>query len=415
MNIDDGREADLMAPLLGAEPRPPRVDLRQAIGEARRRRRMHRVGGASGVVAAVAVVAVAVPLGINAARSAAPAPRGSGPASQPPHPSASASAVPGSVSCTEQLLPVPDGVTMALVSGGDASGRYLIGRSYPGNKGDDEQPLIWDNGVAHKVPINGADPELVAISTNGTAVGNAFSGGVESAFIYRDGTLSRLGGATNVEATSVNNAGTVAGSRDVDHSSLPVVWRTPTSPAKDLPMPSPSWRGTPSAVLDDGTVIGSVSPSVTSNESRGIVWHPDGTFQLLPLPEIAGAGGINGLWLYNVRGTVVLGRAVADTPQMTVFYPVAYDLTTGQYTDLSTARLNVSAGNSRHWLVGSGPYSHPGALLWTPDTGLVKLPNLTGKPDVGDDAVYVSEDGTVIAGDNTDKHGVSRAVVWRCH
>jgi len=48
-------------------------------------------------------------------------------------------------------------------------------------------------------------------------------------------------------------------------------------------------------------------------------------------------------------------------------------------------------------------------------TGLVLLPTLTSKPDTGDEASFISEDGTIVAGQNTDRHGVIRAVEWRCH
>jgi uncharacterized membrane protein len=310
---------------------------------------------------------------------------------------------------------VPDGVSKALVGGGDPTGRYLIGRSYPGDKVNKEQPLIWDNGVAHKVPINGADPDMVAIASNGTAVAESFKGDVQSAFIYRGGKLTKLGGMTNVGPVDVNDAGMVAGVKDDNNTNVPIVWRTPTSPATALPMPGPNWRGSPSAVLDDGTIVGSIMPTFDSMTSTGVIWKPDGTFQLLPLPKIAGVTGINGLWIFNVRGNVVIGEGVKTTKQETAFYPVAYDLTTGTYTDLSKANMWVSGGNAQHWLVGFGVGLHPKSLLWTPGTGVIQLPTLSAKDEMGDGPKYVSDDGAILAGQNTDKHGVIRAVVWHCH
>jgi len=169
-------------------------------------------------------------------------------------------------------------------------------------------------------------------------------------------------------------------------------------------------------VLDDGTIIGSIAPTYDSMTSTGVIWKPNGTFQLLPLPQIAGVTGINGLWIFDARDNVVIGEAVKTTRQETAFYPVAYDLTTGRYTDLSSSHMVVAGGNAQHWLVGrSGKVMSPSPSLWTPGTGLLRLPTLSAKTDIGDQASYISDDGAVIAGQNIDKHGVIRAVVWHCH
>jgi len=419
MDINEHNAADVLAPLLEATPAPPRIDLYEAIGTARRRRRVHRTVGAAGVIATVAVVAVAVPLGINAMRTDAPpvvAPATSASATSTPHPAAT-NAEPTSLSCSEHLLPVPDGVTMAIVggNGGDPSGRYLIGRSYP-HGGNHEQPLIWDNGVPHKVPIKGDDADLDAITSNGTAVGESFSGQTQSAFIYRDGKVSKLRGLTNVGPAAVNNAGVVAGTKNDNSTNRPIVWRTPTSSATYLPLPGPSWRGSPDAVLDDGTIIGTVMPTFDSMTSRTIVWHTDGTFQFLPQPAVPGVTGINGFWIDDVRGNIAIGRAVVATKEEEAFYSVAYDLDTGVATALGNLQFALAAGNANHWLVGStGHITSPTPALWTPSTGIVKLPTLAKKTDIGDEAAYISDDGSVIAGQNIDKNGVIRAVEWRCH
>jgi hypothetical protein len=412
MYIDENNAADVLAPLRDESPAPPRIDLGQVKGEARRRLRRHHLATASGAVACMAAIAVAVPLGVAAVRHAAPTSHPSVPAAA----SASTKAVPTSLSCTESLLPVPDGVTKALVGGGDPTGRYLIGRSYPGDKVGKEQPLIWDNGVAHKVAVAGEDAGVVAISSNGTAVAESFNGNTQSAFIYRDGKLTNLGGMTNVGPVAVNDAGTVAGIKNDNDTLVPIVWRTPTSPATALPMPGPKWRGRPSAVLSDGTIIGSIMPTFDSMTSTGVIWKPDGTFELLPLPKIAGVTGINGFNAFNVSKNVLIGEAVESTSQETTFYPVAYDLTTGTYTDLSQAKMWLSGGNAQHWLVGSTGGLNAKPALWTPGTGIIRLPALTAKGgDIGNQPAFVSDDGGVLAGQDTDKHGVIRAVVWHCH
>jgi hypothetical protein len=417
MDINEDNAADVLAPLLEATPAPPRIDLYEAIGTARRRRRVHRTAGAAGVIATVAVVAIAVPLGINAMRTDAPpvvAPATGTSATTTPHPAVT-NAEPTSLSCSEHLLTVPDGVTKAIVggNGGDPTGRYLIGRSYPHS--GLEQPLIWDNGVPHKVPIKGDDADLTAVSSNGTAVGESFSGQTQSAFIYHAGKVSKLGGLTNVGPVAVNNAGTVAGTQDDHDTSLPIVWRTPSSPARHLPLPGSKWRGSPDAVLDDGTIVGTVMPTFDSMTSRTIVWHTDGTFQLLPQPAVPGVTGINGFWIDDVRGNVAVGRAVVATKAEEAFYSVAYDLNTGVATSLGNLQFALTAGNANHWLVGStGHVNSPIPALWTPGTGIVKLPTLAKKTDIGDEAAYISDDGSIIAGQNIDKNGVIRAVEWHC-
>ncbi len=371
------------------------------------------------MIATVAVVAVAVPLGINAMRSDAPpvvAPATSASATTTPHPAVT-NAEPTSLSCVEHLLPVPDGVRMALIgaNGGDPTGRFLIGRSYPGG-GNHEQTLIWDNGVPHKVPIKGDDANLTAISSNGTAVGESFSGQTQSAFIYRDGRVSKLGGLANVGPSAVNNAGVVAGTKNDDNTNRPIVWRTPTSSATYLPLPGPNWRGSPDAVLDDGTIIGTVMPTFDSMTSRTIIWHTDGTFEFLPQPTVPGVTGINGFWIDDVRGNVATGRAVVATKEQTAFYSVAYNLDTGVATALGNLQFALAAGNANHWLVGwTGHLTSPTPAVWTPSTGIVKLPTLATKTGMGDEAAYISDDGKAIAGQNIDKNGVIRAVEWRCH
>jgi len=404
MDIDVTTAADVLAPLRDESPAPPRIDLGQVRGEARRRLRRRRIATASGAVAGVAVVAVLVPLGVAAARHGATTSHRTNPATT-------------SVSCTQSVLRVPDGVTMAIAHGGDPTGRYLIGRSYPHGTAGQPLPLIWDNGVPHKVPIPGQYPEMTAISSNGIAIGDSSDGTAYSAFIYRDGKLTQLGGATNVNPMSVNNAGTVVGARAIgpDGASLPVVWRTPTSLATDLPMPGPAWRGVASDVLNDGTIIGLVAPSPTSTAFQLIIWPPIGSFHLVPLPRLAGVTGADAFWIFNVSQGVIVGAVTKTINSEPVFYPVAYDIATGVYTDLTKSHMSVTSGNAEHWLVGqSGTGNAAVASLWTPGTGVIRLPTLAGIRLL-DQPLYISDDGRVLAGQDHDKNGVLHAVVWQCH
>jgi hypothetical protein len=415
MYIDERTAADVLAPLRDESSAPPRVDLRLVKSEARRRLRRRRVTTATGAFACMAAIAIAVPLGVAAVRHPTPVSHHPTPAATAPPTVSPTSAVPKSLTCTESVLPVPGGVASAVITGGDPTGRYLVGQSYPQPTGDHYQPLIWDNGLAHKVPLPGLDAIMVAVSSNGTAVGQSFTGNVQSAFIYRDGRVTKLGGATSAGASAVNNAGMVVGGR-IDHNvSVPVVWRTPTSPATDLPLPGPSWRGSASEILNDGSIVGAVSPSSTSSESQVIMWSPNGSFRLLPLPRVAGVTGITGFQPLNVSQNILIGNAIESTTNLMRFYGGAYELATGAYIDLSQAKMSVWGGNAQHWLVGAVLGQDPSPSLWTPGTGLIRLPTLAATSEMTDQAIFVSDDGRVIAGSNTDKHRVERAVMWRCH
>src|SRR3954464_5413617 len=141
-------EIDLLRSLDPEPPTPSTVDITQAIATGRKRRMRRGVGYGGGaavpplVVAGVAGVAVAVGQHGNspkrptvAAASPKPSPSAlpKGDYTIPGTPGWSApEAIPPS-SCTIEKLPVPDGVRMALVSGGDPTGNWFVGRSYPKN------------------------------------------------------------------------------------------------------------------------------------------------------------------------------------------------------------------------------------------------------------------------------------------
>jgi len=414
MYIDENNAADVFAPLREANVAPPRVDLEAAIGIARLRRRKHRLAGASGVAVAVAAIAIVLPLGINATRHGTPpvASATSDPVSPPATtaPARIPSPAPTSLTCTEKLLPVPDGVTMALVGGGDPTGRYLIGRSYP--KGQRPQPVIWVGGVAHKVPLPGDDPDLSAVSSNGTVVGLSFAGQTMVGYIYRDGVVSRLKG-TNVAPGAVNNAGVVIGQQD-GGVAIPLVWHTPNSSPEKLPLPGPKWLGYATAVLDDGTMIGTVRPTAAGAEQT-IIWQPDGAFRLLPVPTSLHVPHTVGFSSASVRGNIISGNVVVNKPTVTTDAQASYDLATGTYSlDPQPPRF-AATGSNGHWMVGfTLPQETARPALWTPGTGIVKLPTLTKKADM-DAPAFISDSGDLLAGQDTDKHGVIRAVEWRCH
>jgi hypothetical protein len=379
---------------------PPRADIASAIAEARRRRRVYRMTSAVAVAVATVVALVAVVVGVKAIH-AHKTPTG------PTH-----------LSCTEQRLPVPHSAQSG-VTGADPTGRYVLGQPAPAVS---LPVIIWDNGVAHVVSIPDKEQVLVDITSHGVAVGSSYSGTAYQPWIYENGTLSALSGPTDSWPVAIGEQGTIAGTaRRPDKSEYPIVWRTPTSTATGLSMPNPQWDGSVDDVDADGTIVGTVRPSPWDLYFQGIVWYPDGSRQLLPLPRIPGVKGVKIISIHKGIIIAVAEVAVADKVGLdeVTGIPVAYDLRTATFDTLTGPDLLVSGGNGRRWLVGTafGGDVHP-PVVWTPGTGIVKLPTLS--PPKADNDYYkhaetVSDDGRTIAGEDTDAKGIPHAVVWHCH
>ena len=124
-------EIDLLRSLDPEPPTPSTVDITRAIAAGRKRRVRRGVGYAGAAAVTTLVVAgVAVAVGQNGANPSKPSPKTPVAASPTPKgdytiPGTKDWAAPAAVpptSCTIEKLPVPDGVKMALVSGGDPSG-----------------------------------------------------------------------------------------------------------------------------------------------------------------------------------------------------------------------------------------------------------------------------------------------------
>lgn len=92
---------------------------------------------------------------------------------------------------------------------------------------------------------------------------------------------------------------------------------------------------------------------------------------------------------------------------------MSYDLTTGEFTDLSGSASIQPWGWNRHgWFVGE---TDEFGGLWTPEAGLLRLPDLgaqNGYPPSSPRSV--TDDGRTVVGDVTDPGGDQHAAVWRC-
>lgn len=222
---------------------------------AMRRRRRRRFAGGTAIAAAAVVVASAVAAG--GLRSVAGPDNSVGtPVSTSPSPNASPPPA-APKSCQLDRLPVPDGHPRSVVTGGDRTGRFLVGRAYGSTGHVDKHPLlIWDDGKLTRVDMPGDDEQFTDINRAGTAVGASFAGSdTQRAYIYRDGALTRLPAPNgSVEARAINDRNVIVGNLGGSTTpGKPLVWRDPAAQPQLLPLPAGYPEGRTTDVDADGT------------------------------------------------------------------------------------------------------------------------------------------------------------------
>jgi uncharacterized membrane protein len=404
---------------LDAEPpTPSRVDVERAIAEGRRRRARRGAGYAgAATLTAIVVVGASVAAGglfTDTRPDVQPDAGSTGVASAPPAytipgtPGWTAPSATAPTSCTLDRLPVPDDVPMALTSGADPTGRWIVGRSYP--KAGSYQAVIWHDGTPTKVAMPGElEESLQDVNSTGTAVGWSFEGTAEDSgpvpYVYRDGEVSRLPGGERGQALAVNDIGAIAG----DSGGAPVVWPSATEEPTRLPLPAGVSTGGATAIDEDGTVVGNV------NDERPYVWFADGTHRELPLPTLDGAPASSGL-VFSVRNGWATGLAntgsdtgvkgAEGTPTA-----VRWNVRTGEVRVFDELDVRASTANAQGWQVGSDKQGN--AVLMT-DAGKVVLPDLGTHGPLSVIPSTLSDDGRVISGQADDTTGTIKAVVWRC-
>lgn len=415
--MDDEQAVQALLRLRDDECGPPSVDLGAAmrVGRGRLRRRRAAQFSASAVVA-VAVVAAA-PATLHAVRqSARPAVSVPSSVKASPSPSPSPSPGPTSLTCVETRLPVPQANQMALVSGADPTGHYMVGRVYKNS--NPTQVIIWHDGQFKTLTMSGTDIGLVDITPDGVAVGSSFSYGLGSTgWIYQDGRLTKLKGPYGADPRAIADNGTIAGTESTpDAQTYPIVWHSPTSTAVRLPLPGPDWRGEVNDVDSDGTILGTVNPRTKPMATQGIVWHPDGSYQLLPIPNRIVAGA-TAMQVQSIRNGSIVGAGTVAGKSSKPPTPVLYRLSTGEFTPLPKANLFLGPGNDQGWIAGQS-LDEKTPTLYTPTTGNVPLPTLlpTSKSARwGAISTTISDSGLIIGGEDVDAKNVIHAVRWTCH
>lgn len=393
---------DLLRPL-DTEPRSPStVDIQSAISAARRKRVVRGVGYAG--AATLTAAAITAGLIVNLPRASAPS------TPVPPAATKAAAAVKAPSSCTVEQLPVPSGLPSALISGGDPTGKYFVGRSYP--QGGGYQAVIWHDGVGKEVPLPGdLEESLHDVNASGTAVGWSYIGeNTPMPYVYRDGKVTQLPGVQMGSAYAINKGGAIVG----EDGAHPLLWTSPTANPTRLPVPAGTLTATATDIDDDGTVVGTLDNKVP------YVWLPDGTHHALRLPDTDGKtfeGRIfhirNG-WVIGVANEAGAGKAASGAKlAQGMVQPIRWNLRTGEMLQVGQLDKSADAVNALGWQTGLGKQG--GAKLLAGDK-LIALPGLApaGADYLADLANTLSDDGRTIGGQSDDANGKIQPVLWHC-
>jgi hypothetical protein len=410
MRIDDDTAGLILRQLDDDPATPTTVDVARAVADGRRRHRARRVGGYAAAAGATALLLV----GVSAAA-------GQWLGAEPPSPAGSAKQTPPTTpvaptKCVLGTLPLPDDRKMALVTGGDPTGRFLLGRTYPATSPVDGSMglhvVIWDRLKPSIVAVPGDDQQLSDVNSKGVAIGSGWGQSGTTAYFYRAGQVAKLPSGDGADVRAINDAGAAVGTR----GDKPVVWRSVDKSPVELRLPSGAAMGAAFDIDEDGTVIGVVGKDL--NTRRPYVWLPDGSGHDIALPKGVPAPptdkaskpgvkarGVPSAMVYNIRFGWVTGR-VNNTA-------VRWNLRTGETRLLPDLGGRADDVNRYGWQIGIDVH---GRAQFIADAGPVALPELSPhKPSgLSNIPTTLSDDGKVIGGQSDDKDDVIHAVRWTC-
>jgi uncharacterized membrane protein len=410
METDEEYATVVLKRLDGPLPGTSTVDIGQAMTEGRRRRRVRRLTGLLSAGTATAVILVAVPVAASALRPGGPPAIGAVDGSGLPTGTASVVAPPPApAACTIAKLPVPKG-EMSLVTGGDPTGRYLVGQSYPDDNGY-PQLLMWHDGSVRQLYTAGDDKVLNDVNSTGDAVGFSNLDGKSYAFAYVNGQMSPLS-ADPSQAYAINARGNIAGVVNGRATG----WRSPLGDPFPLRTPPGDWQGAAYGVDDDGTMVGTLR---SNGIEQAYMWAPDGAVHQLPVPEIDG-GPATASRAFRVYAGWATGMAARGVSKVGAPAPVGataavrWNLRTGEVQVIPGLDGPVEGVNAYGWIAGGDA---KGRAVLVSDAGVLPLPSLATPLHAQDSyASTVSDDGRTIAGRSVldDKNRTVRAVVWHC-
>jgi hypothetical protein len=415
----------LLGPLAGELTEPSTVDLDRAILVGGRRWLRQRVATGTALAVATAVAVAVVPMMVNrgshgvlpepgTSNSATPTVAQSAtPAERPPTPAVLPT------DCRVRRLPTPPGTVVSTVSGGDSTGRYVVGRAHLKAAGGKVASLIWDNEHLTMVPTPDSEVILQSVNSHGTAVGNSFFKGRFTPWIYENGVLRELPSVgMEAAASSINDNGVIVGvaygpkGRQLGRG-IPVVWRSSTTPLVALPLPAGAESGSAADVDTDGTIVG----SFTSADHRRIayIWPPGGDGYPLAKPLVDGLMPTDS-GVESIRDGWVIGNVEkVGGDGSNSRWAARWDLRTGRSVAFRELPEGANAGNRVGMFVatdakGRAVLSNGATTVTLPDVSpLTALKNGLANVPRG-----VSDDGRIIVGQAIDATGNVQAVIWRC-
>ncbi|MEU7901316.1 hypothetical protein [Actinoplanes sp. NPDC049118] len=416
----------LLRPLDAEPDTPSRVDFAKAVRDGRRGRRWRVWSVGAGVTAVIAAataggVLAAGPTGDKAMPMPAPTPVPSssfqvdppltpstppvpsgyakppGPVMRPEPTGSSGLALPRDPalpsSCTAEGLPTRK-ARSSDVTGGDPTGRYLVGRTEP-VAGGEMDVLVWRDGdLIDRIKQSGAPATMSDINGSGLAVGGT-DGYAPRPYFYRDGQVRRLPGGGR--AVAVNEAGTIAGEYEFAARSRPQRWSSTTAEPELMPLIDGATDGEALDMNEDGTILVTLRSVVMADQTY--LWFADGSIQKVSSPTADPAKrqwfeprGFHYGWIY---GEMVFSSPTGDSSDRQVY----------RYEPASGTWQTVDDPTGTGQLPGFG-FAHSQASIIIGRTAHV-LPRPSAKWGVV--LNVVSEDGRIVAGVSD-----SQATIWRC-
>jgi uncharacterized membrane protein len=305
-------------------------------------------------------------------------------------------------SCAAQRLPVPKDSVSSIVSGGDRSGRFLLGRST--DAAGAETSLIWRDGdLVTTVKVPGAKGALTGVNAAGDAVASSLdANGVKQAHVLRGGKFTQLtGGVQGTAALAINDQGTVVGWRKpYEENPQAVVWAAGKNKPTDLK--SIIGHGGAIAIDTDGTIIGLLF--YPAEAYFGFMWRPDGTS--VRLPTVREGANEHILWPTSIANGIVTGRLGNEEG-----LPATYNIKSG-VTTVIKEKVGKGAVNREGSFAGR---TANGLAVVTPNgrTALA-LPMGANAASAQTQIKTLSDDGLVVGGQYTDEQGKTRALRWYC-
>ncbi len=180
-----------------------------------------------------------------------------------------------------------------------------------------------------------------------------------------------------------------------------IVWRTPTSDPEKLPVPKDAMMSEARGIAENGDIIGSIDYRGRGEgeaSTDGVIWHPDGTIEVLPVP--AGYQPER-VWPNESRGDWIGGRMIERSGRLV---NLLWNRRTGEVT-AHVDRTFTETVNALGWTAGLG------RDLKLADGTVVELPRPGGGAG-GADVRLISDNGETVGG--TLLGDVTIAVRWTC-